>query len=64
MKPVETNGGNSFGRRPAWLGVYAAAVYGFLYLPIVVLVVYSFNGPGVGGFPPRALTLDWYRQLF
>jgi spermidine/putrescine transport system permease protein len=33
-------------------------------LPIVTLIVYSFNGPGVGGFPPRDLTLDWYRMLF
>jgi spermidine/putrescine transport system permease protein len=46
------------------LGVYAALVYAFLYLPIVVLAIYSFNGQGVGGFPPRGLTLDWYRQLF
>ncbi len=36
----------------------------FLYLPIVTLIVYSFNGAGVGGFPPRNLTLDWYRMLF
>ena len=28
------------------------------------LIVYSFNGAGVGGFPPRNLTLDWYRMLF
>jgi spermidine/putrescine transport system permease protein len=35
-----------------------------LYLPIVVLIVYSFNGQGVGGFPPRNLTLNWYRTLF
>src|SRR4029077_6085847 len=26
--------------------------------------VYSFNGSGVGGFPPRDLTLNWYRLLF
>src|SRR5256885_13014509 len=24
----------------------------------------SFNRDGVGGFPPRHLTLAWYRQLF
>jgi spermidine/putrescine transport system permease protein len=47
-----------------WLPVHAAAVFAFLYLPIIVLVVYSFNGQGVGGFPPRNLTLDWYRTLF
>jgi len=46
------------------LTAYALAVYAFLYFPIVVLVVYSFNGAGVGGFPPTRWTLDWYRQLF
>ena len=43
---------------------YALAVYAFLYLPIVVLVVYSFNLDGVGGFPPHHWTLHWYRLLF
>lgn len=47
-----------------WLGFHAAAVFVFLYLPIAVLIVYSFNGTGVGGFPPRDLTLNWYRILF
>jgi spermidine/putrescine transport system permease protein len=50
--------------RSRWLPWHAAAVFGFLYLPIVTLIVYSFNGAGVGGFPPRNLTLDWYRMLF
>jgi spermidine/putrescine transport system permease protein len=44
--------------------LHAAAVFAFLYLPIGVLILYSFNGQGVGGFPPRNLTLDWYRILF
>ncbi len=50
--------------RSRWLLVHALAVFAFLYLPIVVLILYSFNGQGVGGFPPRNLTLDWYRMLF
>ena len=50
--------------RSRWLPLHAAAVFGFLYLPIVVLILYSFNGQGVGGFPPRNLTLGWYRVLF
>jgi len=54
---------NGFGRS-RWLLVHATAVFGFLYLPIAVLVLYSFNGQGVGGFPPHHLTLDWYRMLF
>lgn len=52
----------SFARAPA-LKAYAWLVYAFLYLPIIVLIVYSFNGRGVGGFPPRNWTLDWYRTL-
>ena len=51
-------------RSPRWLLVHAVLVFAFLYLPIAVLIVYSFNGEGVGGFPPRNLTLDWYRMLF
>jgi spermidine/putrescine transport system permease protein len=50
--------------RAPLLTTYALLVYAFLYFPIVVLVVYSFNGSGVGGFPPSGWTLDWYRQLF
>jgi spermidine/putrescine transport system permease protein len=54
---------NSFRRAPL-LTVYAVFVFAFIYSPIVVLILYSFNKDGVGGFPPRQLTLDWYRQLF
>ena len=50
-------------RRFPWLALYATLVFAFIYLPIVVLILYSFNRDGVGGFPPRTLTLDWYRQL-
>jgi spermidine/putrescine transport system permease protein len=50
--------------RFSWLNVHATAVFGFLYLPILVLVVYSFNGESVGGFPPHGWTLRWYRILF
>jgi len=51
-------------QRSPLLTAYAALVFAFIYLPIVVLIVYSFNREGVGGFPPRHFTLDWYRQLF
>jgi spermidine/putrescine transport system permease protein len=47
-----------------WLPFHAIVVYAFLYLPIATLIVYSFNGVGVGGFPPRDLTLNWYHILF
>ena len=51
------------GRSPL-LAIYALLVFAFLYLPIVVLIVYSFNRDGVGGFPPKHLTLRWYQTLF
>jgi spermidine/putrescine transport system permease protein len=54
---------NSQQRSPFLTG-YAVLVFGFIYLPIVVLIVYSFNRDGVGGFPPRHFTLGWYRLLF
>lgn len=51
-------------RRSPLLAIYAGLVFAFIYLPIVVLILYSFNRDGVGGFPPRHFTLDWYGQLF
>ena len=54
---------NTRSRAPI-LTTYAVFVFAFIYLPIVVLLAYSFNRDGVGGFPPRHFTMDWYRQLF
>src|ERR1700685_318942 len=50
--------------RSRWLLFHTLVVFAFLYLPIAILILYSFNGEGVGGFPPHHLTLDWYRMLF
>jgi spermidine/putrescine transport system permease protein len=55
---------NSPSRRAPLLALYSALVFAFIYLPIVVLILYSFNRDGVGGFPPQHLTLNWYAQLF
>ena len=40
-----------------------AATYVFLYMPLVVLILYSFNQ---GGFPDawRGFSLHWYHDLF
>jgi spermidine/putrescine transport system permease protein len=51
-------------QRGPLLGAFSLLVFAFLYLPIVVLIIYSFNHDGVGGFPPKHFTLHWYRQLF
>jgi spermidine/putrescine transport system permease protein len=50
--------------RSLLLASYAVLVYAFLYLPIIVLVLYSFSGAGVGGFPPAGWTFRWYGELF
>jgi spermidine/putrescine transport system permease protein len=42
---------------------YLGCVLAFLYLPILVLVVYSFNASKSRSYF-TGLTLDWYRQLF
>jgi ABC-type spermidine/putrescine transport system permease subunit II len=47
-------------RRSLWL--LAAVVMGFLYLPIVLLVLFSFNEPRTPGLPITGLTLDWYEE--
>lgn len=42
--------------------IYAALVYGFLYLPILVLVVFSFNKSKLNA-TWSGFTLDWYKSL-
>ena len=64
MELLVSRGVDNPGGRAGWLGVHALLVFCFLYLPIAALIVYSFNGAGVGGFPPRDFTLNWYRILF
>jgi spermidine/putrescine transport system permease protein len=50
--------------RLTWVHGHAVLVFAFLYLPILVLIVYSFNGESVAGFPPHGWTLRWYSELF
>jgi ABC-type spermidine/putrescine transport system permease subunit II len=46
------------------LGGWAAFVYVFLFAPIVLLVMFSFNANTYGTFPFTGWTLTWYRQVF
>jgi spermidine/putrescine transport system permease protein len=64
MELLVSGDGREATKGPRWLLAHAVTVFAFLYLPIAVLILYSFNGEGVGGFPPRHLTFDWYRVLF
>ena len=44
-------------------GMYLLLIYGFLYLPILVLIVYSFNDSKYS-LEWRGLTWQWYQNLF
>jgi len=46
------------------LGWYALAIYVFLFAPIGLLVLFSFNANRYGTFPITGWTLSWYRQAF
>jgi putative spermidine/putrescine transport system permease protein len=45
------------------LGAVNAAIYVFLLAPILVVVVVSFGDAAFLQFPPRRLSLRWYRDL-
>src|SRR2546426_12705177 len=58
-------------RSPRWalrlprflLTLYGLLGFAFLYLPIAVLIVFSFNSSSVITFPLQHFTLSWYREL-
>ncbi|PIG95518.1 spermidine/putrescine ABC transporter permease PotC [Gloeocapsopsis sp. IPPAS B-1203] len=50
----------SLGKR--WLLLHAAVGFAFIYLPILILVIYSFNTSRFNAVW-RGFTLDWYRGL-
>ncbi|MBE9039998.1 ABC transporter permease [Oscillatoriales cyanobacterium LEGE 11467] len=61
---IPTDMSNSKARFPlSWQAIFTGALFLFMYLPILVLMFYSFNqsaySAGWEGF-----TLEWYRRLF
>jgi spermidine/putrescine transport system permease protein len=51
-------------RRPAlWLRIYTLLAYAFIYVPILVLVVFSFNAQKMN-IRWEGATLAWYEVLF
>ena len=48
--------------RNRWLSAYALVVYLFLFAPIVVLIIFSFNTSKLN-FQWEGFTLDWYPTL-
>ena len=51
-------------RTGAWvLRAFFVLVVAFLYAPIVILVIFSFNDSQLPSFPLSGFTLHWYRQF-
>lgn len=50
------------GRPSRWLTAFTIAIYGFLFAPIVVLIVFSFN-VSRRNFVWLGFTTDWYTKL-
>ena len=44
-------------------GLYLALIYGFIFLPVVVLVLFSFQDGRLPVPPLKGLTLKWYAQI-
>jgi spermidine/putrescine transport system permease protein len=49
--------------RNHWLTAFAVLVYGFLFAPIVILIIFSFNDAR-RVFVWRGFTTEWYGKLF
>ena len=57
MSAARTEGG---GR---WLGVYVLVYLVFLYLPVLLIPLFSFNDSIQAAFPLQGFTLQWYATL-
>lgn len=44
--------------------ILAVCGFLFLYLPVVVVVMYSFNTDAISSFPMSGFTLKWYKAMF
>jgi len=50
-------------RRTRWvLGIISAGVLTFIYFPLVVVVINSFNASKVFSWPPTSWTLEWWQK--
>ncbi len=51
-------------RLPSFLTAYSALLIGFLFSPVIVVVIFSFDSSGRGTFPIEGLTTHWYSVFF
>ena len=46
------------------LGIVTALVLLFIYTPLLLVVVNSFNADRTFGWPPKGFTLEWWGKAF
>jgi spermidine/putrescine transport system permease protein len=46
------------------IGLTALGIMIFIYFPMLIVVVYSFNPDSVNSFPMKGFSLRWYEKLF
>mgnify|MGYP003676829563 CR=1 FL=1 len=54
-------------KRNAWIGLgrlWLGLAYAFMFLPLVVLILFSLQANRFPGFPLQGWTLQWYARLF
>ena len=47
-----------------WLGVLMAVGLAFVYVPLIVVVISSFNPDKTFGWPPSGVTLEWWSRAW
>ncbi len=61
-RDVTTRLGRHLGRRA--LGAYGVLFFAFIYAPMVIVIVYSFNANPINMMSWTGFTFDWYRTIF
>ncbi len=61
---MSATGGRHGIRKSRWLPVYVTVYLGFLYLPILLLPLFSFNNAASTTFPLSGFTTKWYAALW
>jgi len=49
---------------PVFLKAFAVLAFVIIYIPIALVVLFSFNDAEISVWPIKGLTLDWYGELF
>ncbi len=49
-------------KNATWLRIYIIAYVVFLYLPIAIIPIFSFNNSVQAAFPLSGFTFDWLSQ--